>query len=139
MPAPAEALAHEQVAHPALERGVIQPPPEPMDDQAGRSAIGEGEEWRRVDIAHERLVCGAKRFGIGSRVKRVQLARERERIAEVVAAERAQVDAVRARDGQAADRTVRVAELHYRPLKSGSRFSMKAAIPSFWSSEAKSR
>ena len=27
----------------------------------------------------------------------------------------------------------------YRPLKSGARFSKKAAIPSFWSSEAKSR
>ena len=82
---------------------------------------------------------GAKRFGIGSGIERVQLARERERIGEVVAAERAEVDAVRARDGEAADRTVRIAEVHYRPLKSGSRFSMKAAIPSFWSSEAKSR
>ena len=47
----AEALAHEQVAHPALERRVVQAPPEPMDDQAGRIAIGEGEERRRVDVA----------------------------------------------------------------------------------------
>ena len=91
--APAEALADEQVADPALEGRVIQAPPEPMDDEAGRSAVGEGQERRRVDVADERLVRGAKRLGVGIGVERVQLARERERIGEVVAAERAQVDA----------------------------------------------
>ena len=79
------------------------------------------------------------RVGIG--VEAVQLARQRERIGEVVAAQRPEVDAVRARDGQAADRAVGIAEGHrgQRPLKSGARFSTKAAIPSFWSSDAKRR
>ena len=137
--AAAEALAHEQVAHPALERRVVQAPPEPMDDQPGRRAIGEGQEWRCVDVAHERLVSGAKRLGSGAASSTYSSRASARRIGEVVAAERAKVDAVRARDGEPADRTVRVPEMLYRPLKSGSRFSMKAAIPSFWSSEAKSR
>ena len=111
-----------------------------MDDEPGRvSVVGQRQERGRVDVADERLVRRAERLGVGIGVERVQLARERQRIGEVVAAERAQLDAVRARDGEAAHRAVGIAELHYRPVKSGSRFSMKAAIPSFWSSEAKRR
>ena len=50
------------------------------------------------------------RVGIG--VEPVQLARQRERIGEVVAAERPELDALRARHGQAADRAVGIAEGH---------------------------
>ena len=140
MPRLAETLADENVADPAFEGGVVEPSAEPMNDEPGRSpVVGQRQERGCVHVADERLVRRAKGFDVGTGVERVQLARERERIGEVVAAERTQVDAVRARDGEAAHGAVGIAELHYRPLNSGSRFSMKAAIPSFWSSEAKSR
>ena len=57
---------------------------------------------------------------------------------QIVAAERPELHAVRRPDREPADRSLGVAQAH-RPVKSGLRFSMKAAIPSFWSSDAKSR
>ena len=83
-----------------------------MDDEAGRRAVGDRQERRRVGVADERLVRGPMRLGIGIGVERVQLARERERIGEVVAAERSQLDAVGTRNRQAADRPVGIAEGH---------------------------
>ena len=89
-----------------------------MNDEPGRVAVvGQRQERGRVDVADERLVRRAKGFGVGIGVERVQLARERERIGEVVAAERAQVDAIRARDGEAADGAVGIAELHVSALE----------------------
>jgi len=90
-------------------------------------SLHERRSLRRHDRLVRRVVLGEDPV-LGAKVLRA-----------LELSERAQVDPVRPRDGQAADRAVRVAEMHYRPLKSGSRFSMKAAIPSFWSSEAKSR
>ena len=60
------------------------------------------------------------------------------RLGQIVAAQRPQLHAGRRPDRQAPDRSLGVAQAH-RPVKSGLRFSMKAAIPSFWSSDAKSR
>ena len=77
------------------------------------------------------------RLGIGVG-EVIELAGERERIGEIVAAQGTDLDPVRARRREAADRAVRVAEAH-RPVKSGVRFSRKAAMPSFWSSLANSR
>ncbi len=68
----------------------------------------------------------------------VQLPHQGQRKVEVVATERPKLDAGRPGDREAADRALGIAERH-RPVKSGVRFSRKAAIPSFWSSLAKSR
>ena len=112
---PAEALADEEVAHPALEGGVVQAPSEPMDDEAGRRpAVGEREERRGVDVADEGLERRAMRLRVGIGVEAVELACERERIGEVVTAEGPEVHAVRPRDREAADRAVGVAEGHAR-------------------------
>ena len=60
------------------------------------------------------------------------------RLGQVITADRPQLHAGRSAHRQAADWSLGVAQAH-RPVKSGLRFSMKAAIPSFWSSDAKSR
>ncbi len=101
------------------------------------ASVGDRQERCRVDIVHERLVRVAMGCGIGVR-EVVKLARQRQRIGKVVASERSDLDARRSRHRQTADRVIGIAEVH-RPRKSGVRFSRKAAMPSFWSSLAKSR
>jgi hypothetical protein len=107
-PTAPERLAHHEVADPALEGGVVQPPPEAEDDEASRPAIGEREEGRGVHVVDQRLEGGPMRLGVGLG-QRVQLAHQRERIGEVVPGDRADVHALGTRDRETADRTVRIA------------------------------
>ena len=111
----AESLAHEQVADPALEGGVVQAPPEAEGDEPGRLAVGDRKERRGVDVVDERVESGAKRLGVAVG-QAVQLAGQGKRVIEVVAAERPELDAGRTRHGEPADRAVGVAEVH-RPLE----------------------
>ena len=121
-PTPAERVADEQVADPTLERRVVQPAPEPKDDEARGTAIGERQVRRRIGIVDERLVRCAMGIGIGVR-KPVQLACQRERIGEVLPRHRSDLDALGARHRQAADWTVRIPKIHQSP-RSGWRLSV---------------
>ncbi len=138
-PSPAISLTYHEVADPSFKGGVIQPSTETKQDEPGRLAVSESQERRRVDIIDQGLEHHSMRLGIGVEIEPVQLAHHGQGIGEVVAPQRANLDARRSRDSQAADRAVRIAERHYRPVKSGVRFSRKAAMPSFWSSLANRR
>ena len=107
----AERVAHEQVADPALEGGVVQAASEAEADEPGRLVVGNRQERRGVGVVDERLVRRPVRAPGRCRAA-VELAGQCERIGEVLAAERSKLDAGRARDGQAADRAIRVAERH---------------------------
>ena len=88
---------------------MVQAPPEPEVDEPGRLVVGQREQRHGIDVADERLDDAPGRVGIG---QSVQLASEGERIVEVLAAERTELDARRTRHGQAADRSVGIAEAH---------------------------
>ena len=104
-------LAHHEVADPSFERGVIQPAPEAEDDEAGRRALGRGQERGRIGVIDEGLVRRPMGLPIGIG-QPVQLANQRERLGEVVSRQRPDLDAVGPRHGEAADRPVGIAQVH---------------------------
>ncbi len=71
--------------------------------------------------------------------RRAALREELEHQGQVISRRGTQLHAGRRSDGEPADGAERAVLHGYRPLKSGARFSRKAAIPSFWSSLAKRR
>ena len=132
-PLPSRHRPHEQLGDPALESGEVQPPAEVEDADPRCRAAGLGHEGRDVRRAEQRLESRPQRVEVGGGFNALAFPGEGHGRGQVVAAERAELDPVRRPDGQPADRSLRVAQAH-RPVKSGLRFSMKAAIPSFWSS-----
>jgi hypothetical protein len=82
-----------------------------VDDEAGGRAVGDGEERRCVHVADQRFVRGSMWLRVG-RVEAIQLAHECERIGEVVATERPEVDAIGTWNRKATDRAVGIAEAH---------------------------
>ena len=68
----------------------------------------------------------------------MELLRQRDRHGQIVPPNGAKLDPRRCAYRQPADGSFGIAQAH-RPVKSGVRFSMKAAIPSLWSSDANRR